>query len=163
MFRVGGFSCAKTLGGSLSLGQTLCLLVFVFVFNRCLCLPVFFCLPVVCVYGPLNAVLFSQASFPDPDGQFPDPVVDFQTKMIIFFKTASSQKRSRRNSGQNRPIERSTALTGTIFVTISAIVIRTHFQATFSKLLDNFRTLPDNFRATFGPNGQRIRGKTKQI
>ena len=105
--------------------------VCVFVFNRCLCLPVFFCLPVVCVYGPLNAVLFSQASFPDPDGQFPDPdgqfpdpVVDFQTKMIIFFKTASSQKRSRRNSGQNRPIERSTALTGTIFVTVSVFMSR---------------------------------------
>ena len=78
-------------------------------------------------------------------------------------KMASSQKRSHRNSGQNRPIERSTALTGTIFVTISAIVIRSHFRATFSQLLDNFRTLPDNFRATFGPSGQQIRGKTKQI
>ena len=69
----------------LSLGQTLCLLVFVFVFNRCLCLPVFFCLPAVCVYGPLNAVLFSQASFPDPDGQFPDPVVDFPDQDDHFF------------------------------------------------------------------------------
>ena len=124
-------------GGGLSLSQTLCLPLFVFVFNRCLCLPVFFCLPVVCVYGPLNAVLFNQASFPDPDGQFPDPdgqfpdpdgrfpdpMVDFQTEMaFFFFKTASSQKRSRRNSGQNRPIERSTALTGTIFVTVSVFM-----------------------------------------
>ena len=52
-----------------------------FVFNRCSCLPV------VCVYGPLNAVLFNQASFPDPDGQFPDPMVDFQTKMVIIFQS----------------------------------------------------------------------------
>ena len=109
---------------ALSLGQTLCLLVFVFVVNRCLCLTVFFCLPAVCVYGPLNAVLFNQASFPDPDGQFPDPMVYFQTKMVIFFKAASSQKRSRRNSGQNRPIERSTALTGTIFATVSVFMSR---------------------------------------
>ena len=122
----------------LSLGQTPCLLVFVFVFNRCLCLPVFFCLPVVCVYGPLNAVLFSQASFPDPDGQFPDPdgqfpdpMVDFQTPWSISRppwsiprKRTSSQKRSHRNSGQNRPIERSTAPTGTIFVTFSVFMSR---------------------------------------
>ena len=85
-------------------------------FNRCSCLPV------VCVYGPLNAVLFNEASFPDPDGQFPDPTANFPTKMAFFFKTASSQKRSRRNSGQNRPIERSTALTGTIFVAISVFM-----------------------------------------
>ena len=37
-------------------------------------------------------------------------------------KTTSSQKRSHRNSGQNRPIERSTAPTGTIFVTISVFM-----------------------------------------
>ena len=78
-------------------------------------------------------------------------------------KASSSQKRSHRNSGQNRSIERSPALTVTISVTISGIVIRSHFQATFSQLLDNFRTRPDNFRATFGPSGQQIRGKAKQI
>ena len=125
--------------------------------------------------------------FPDPMVDFPTPMVNFPTSMVNFPtswsisrpwparagqgrppwsippKTTSSQKRSHRNSGQNRPIERSPALTGTIFVTISAIVIRSHFRATFSQLLDNFRTLPDNFRATFGPNGQQIRGETKLI
>ena len=39
-------------------------------------------------------------------------------------KTASLQKRSQRNSVQNGPIERSTALTGTIFVTISVFMSR---------------------------------------
>ena len=119
---------------TLSLGQTLCLLVFVFVFNRCLCLPVFFCLPVVCAYGPLNAVLFNQASFPVPDGRFPNPTADFPTKTAFFFKTASPQKRSRRDSGQNRPIERSTALTGTIFVTISVFMSRGQKLTPFSCL-----------------------------
>ena len=52
-------------------------------------------------------------------------------------KTASSQKRSHRNSGQNRPIERSTALTGTIFVTISVFRSRGHFWATFGQHLGN--------------------------
>ena len=37
-------------------------------------------------------------------------------------KVALSQKRSHRNSVQNGPIERSTALTGTIFVTISVFM-----------------------------------------
>ena len=39
-------------------------------------------------------------------------------------KVALSRKRSRRNSVQNGPIERSTALTGTIFVTISVLMSR---------------------------------------
>ena len=52
-------------------------------------------------------------------------------------KMASSQKRSHRNSGQNRPIERSTALTGTIFVTISVFRSRGHFWATFGQHLGN--------------------------
>ena len=123
-----------------------------FLFTRCLCLRAIkrsFVQP-----GELSRPRWSISR---PHGQFPDQ------DGIFFFKTASSQKRSRRNSGQNRPIERSPALTGTIFVTISAIVIRSHFRTTFSQLLDNFRTLPDNFRATFGPSGQQIRSKTKQI
>ena len=37
-------------------------------------------------------------------------------------KTSLPQKRSHRNSVQNGPIERSTALTGTIFVTISVFM-----------------------------------------
>ena len=56
-------------------------------FNRCSCLPV------VCVHELLNAVLFNQASFPDPDGQFPDPdgqfpdpVVDFPDQDDHFFR-----------------------------------------------------------------------------
>ena len=52
-------------------------------------------------------------------------------------KMASSQTRSHRNSGQNRPIERSTALTGTIFVTISVFRSRGHFWATFGQHLGN--------------------------
>ena len=52
-------------------------------------------------------------------------------------KMASSQKRSHRNSGQNRPIERSTALTGTIFMTISVFGSRGLFFATFGQHLAN--------------------------
>ena len=55
-------------------------------------------------------------------------------------KKPSSQSCSHRYSVQNGPIERATALTRTIFVTISALVIRSHFRTTFSQLLDNFRT-----------------------
>ena len=75
--------------------------------------------------------------FPDPDGRFPDPYGRFPDTDGPFAdpngrfpkKTPSSQKRSHRNSGQNRPIERSTALTGTMFVTISVFVSRGHFRA----------------------------------
>ena len=46
-------------------------------------------------------------------------------------KMSSSKKRSHRNSGQNGPVERSTALTGTIFVNISVFVSRGNFQGAF--------------------------------
>ena len=48
-------------------------------------------------------------------------------RWLIFQKTASSQKRLHRNSVQNGPIERSTALTGTIFVPVSVFVLRDNF------------------------------------
>ena len=66
---------------------------------------------------------------------------------------------------QNAPIGKSTALTGTIFVTISVFMSRAYFRATSRQVLHSFqathgqllvdfqaafRQLPDNFRATFG-------------
>ena len=71
-----------------------------------------------------------------------------------FQKVALSRKRSRRNSMQNAPIGIFTALTGTIFVTISMFVSRGNFQATSGPLSSNFRATSGqplgNFRATFG-------------
>ena len=43
--------------------------------------------------------------------------------------TSTSQKKLHQHSGQNGSVERSTALTGTIFVTISVFVSRGHFRA----------------------------------
>ena len=43
---------------------------------------------------------------------------------------------------QNGPVDKFTALTGTIFVTISVFESRGHFRTTFGQL-------PDNFQATF--------------
>ena len=44
-------------------------------------------------------------------------------------KMSSSKRCSHRNSVQNGPIERSTALTGTTFVTISVLCLGVHFQS----------------------------------
>ena len=63
----------------------------------------------------------------------------FRTFSSPIPKTSSSQKRSHRNSVQNGPIERSTALTGTIFVTISVFMSRGHFRTTFGKKIASWR------------------------
>ena len=52
-------------------------------------------------------------------------------------KMAASQRRLHQNSGQNRPVEGSTALTGTIFVTISVFRSRGNFWAAFGQHLGN--------------------------
>ena len=58
-----------------------------------------------------------------------DPIADFWTADRLWQtqNMASSQSCSRRNSVQNAPIESSTALTGTIFVTISMFMSRANF------------------------------------
>ena len=65
-------------------------------------------------------------------GTEPNPQMSTPIQTMV-----SSQKRSHRNSGQNRPIERSTALMGTIFMTISVFKSRGHFWATFGQHLGN--------------------------
>ena len=61
---------------------------------------------------------------------------------------------SHRNSVQNAPIESSTALVGTTFVTISVFMSSGNFWTAFGQHLDNFWTtfgqLLDNMWATFG-------------
>ena len=49
-------------------------------------------------------------------------------------KKSLSQKRSRRNSVQNAPIEKFTALLGTTFVNISVFMSRANFWATFGPI-----------------------------
>ena len=56
------------------------------------------------------------------------PMVDFPNPIR---KASLPQKRSHQNSVQNGLIERSTVLTGTIFVTISMFMFRGNFQAAF--------------------------------
>ena len=56
----------------------------------------------------------------------------------VFQKMLSSQKRSHRNSVQNGPIEKFTALTGTIFVSISMFMSRGNFRAIFGQPSGNF-------------------------
>ena len=70
-------------------------------------------------------------------------------------KVSLSQSCAHRNSVQNAPIESSTALTGTTFVTISVFMSRGHFPATFGQLLVNFR-------ATFGQQKRAIRNVSKK-
>ena len=62
--------------------------------------------------------------FPTPMVHFPTPMVDFPTPtpMVYPKKTSTSQIDSHQNSVQNAPIGVFTALTATIFVTISVFM-----------------------------------------
>ena len=78
--------------------------------------------------------------FPTPTADFLTPTVDLPYPMVHLLTPTVTQKHSHRNSVQNGPIEKSTALTGAIFVTISVLMSRGDFRATFGQLLVNFRT-----------------------
>ena len=58
------------------------------------------------------------AGWPRTEPEPPEPNRHEPVRFSFFRKTASSRKRSHRNSVQNGPVERSTALTGSIFVNI---------------------------------------------
>ena len=99
-----------------------------------------------------SAGIFNRLEEPIGRSAVADPIVDFPTPIgrPRSQKTSSSQKRLHRNSGQNRPIERSTALTGTIFVTLSVFVSRGNFRAIFWQLLTDLLLARSTFNARSG-------------
>ena len=88
------------------------------------------------------------------------PKVDPDPKKRRHHKSARTE-----NSVQNGPVDKFTALTATLFVTISVFMSRGHFPATFGQLMDSFWTtcgqLVDNLWATFGQQKWAIRNVSK--